>query len=293
MPSPFTIVWTALQNLWWLLALAAVLALMRLPAVKGWLGECWLHLILHLGLDRRHYRLYRNVTLPTEDGSTQIDHIVVSRFGVFVVETKNYRGWIFGKPHDKMWTQQIYRHKSRFQNPLRQNYKHVRTLAELVELGGDTLFSVIAFVGEAEFKTPMPDNVTGPAGCLAYIRARTREVLSEEQVAGVCDRIATGRLAQTRATARAHAAHVRELHAQKHAPEQAPEQAPERKAEPKFEPQLAPPPVPAPKPVDSACPRCGGKLDDYTFKTGARAGLAFRGCVRFPACDYRVELPAR
>jgi hypothetical protein len=213
------------------------------------------------------------VTLPTEDGSTQIDHVVVSRFGVFVVETKNYGGWIFGKPRDKMWTQQIYRRKSSFQNPLRQNYKHVRTLAELAELGDDALFSVIAFVGAAEFKTPMPDNVTGAAGCLAYIRARNREVLSEEQVARVCDRIAAGRLAPTRATARAHAAHVRELHARKQAPE------------PKPEPQLTQPSAPA-------CPRCGGKLDDYTFKTGARAGLAFRGCVRFPACDYRVELPA-
>jgi hypothetical protein len=105
-------------------------------------------------------------------------------------------------------------------------------------------------------------------------------VLSDEQVTRVCDRIATGRLAPTRATARAHAAHVRELHAQKPAPE------------PKREPQLAPQADPAPKPASPACPRCGGRLDDYTFKTGARAGLAFRGCVRFPACDYRVELPA-
>jgi hypothetical protein len=286
MPNPFAILLSAALSYWWLLLVVLVANLLRLPAVKGWLGELWLHLILHLGLDRQRYRLYRNVTLPTEDGSTQIDHIVVSRFGVFVVETKNYGGWIFGKPRDKMWTQQIYRHKSSFQNPLRQNYKHVRTLAELVELGDDVLFSVIAFVGAAEFKTPMPDNVTGAAGCLAYIRARTEEVLSEEQVARIAGRIAAGRLAPTRATARAHVAHVRELHAQKQAHQPTPE--------PKPEPQLAPQrdPAPTPKPAAPACPRCGGKLDDYTFKTGAKAGLAFRGCVRFPACDYRVELPA-
>jgi ssDNA-binding Zn-finger/Zn-ribbon topoisomerase 1 len=79
---------------------------------------------------------------------------------------------------------------------------------------------------------------------------------------------------------------VRELHAQKQAHQPTPE--------PKPEPQLAPQrdPAPTPKPAAPACPRCGGKLDDYTFKTGAKAGLAFRGCVRFPACDYRVELPA-
>jgi len=47
-------------------------------------------------LDKSRYHLIKNVTLPTEDGTTQIDHILISEFGVFVVETKNMKGWTFG-----------------------------------------------------------------------------------------------------------------------------------------------------------------------------------------------------
>jgi len=47
-----------------------------------------------LFLPKEQYTVLHNITLPTDDGTTQIDHIVVSRFGVFVVETKNMKGWI-------------------------------------------------------------------------------------------------------------------------------------------------------------------------------------------------------
>ena len=99
------------------------------------------------------------MTLPTEDGTTQIDHIIVSKYGIFVVETKNMNGWIFGSERQKMWTQQIYRHKTKFQNPLHQNYKHVKTLENALDIEPEKIVSVIVFVGEATFKTSMPANV--------------------------------------------------------------------------------------------------------------------------------------
>ena len=52
-------------------------------------------------LPKEDYHLIKNITLPTGDGTTQIDHILVSRFGVFVIETKNMKGWIFGSAHQK------------------------------------------------------------------------------------------------------------------------------------------------------------------------------------------------
>jgi hypothetical protein len=51
------------------------------------------------------YHLLNHVTLPVSDGTTQVDHILVSRFGVFVIETKDYQGWIFGSPDSRQWTQ--------------------------------------------------------------------------------------------------------------------------------------------------------------------------------------------
>ena len=74
------------------------------PWFKGVFGEFQVNLILKR-LPRDEYHLIKNVTLPTADGTTQIDHIVVSKFGVFVVETKNMKGWIFGSAGQTQWTQ--------------------------------------------------------------------------------------------------------------------------------------------------------------------------------------------
>ncbi|MGZ5056464.1 MAG: nuclease-related domain-containing protein, partial [Methylobacter sp.] len=57
-------------------------------------------------LDQETYKLFKNVTLPTEEDSTQIDHIIVSRFGVFVIEIKNMKGWNLAA-QQKNWTQQM------------------------------------------------------------------------------------------------------------------------------------------------------------------------------------------
>ncbi|WP_350617509.1 nuclease-related domain-containing protein, partial [Pseudomonas sp. HY7a-MNA-CIBAN-0227] len=77
-----------------------------------------------------------NVTLPLPNGgSTQIDHVIVSIYGIFVIETKNYKGWIFGNEKQRQWTQAFPNgRKYKFQNPLRQNYLHIKTLADLLEL---------------------------------------------------------------------------------------------------------------------------------------------------------------
>jgi restriction system protein len=71
------------------------------------------------------YHLLNHLTFCTEDGTTQVDHILVCRFGVFVIETKHYSGWLFGGLNDQTWTQVHFARKFRFQNPIRQNYKHL------------------------------------------------------------------------------------------------------------------------------------------------------------------------
>ena len=64
--------------------------------VKGWIGEAASALTQKVLLDPKIYTSIHNVTLQTGNGTTQIDHIIVSRHGIFVVETKNMDGWIFG-----------------------------------------------------------------------------------------------------------------------------------------------------------------------------------------------------
>ncbi|MEG2076199.1 MAG: nuclease-related domain-containing protein, partial [Victivallaceae bacterium] len=65
------------------------------PAVKGKFGEWLVALCLKLGLDKNKYRILNNVMISDNaDGTTQIDHVVLSPFGIFVIETKNMKGWI-------------------------------------------------------------------------------------------------------------------------------------------------------------------------------------------------------
>ena len=104
------------------------------------------------------YHLMNHLTIQMPDGTTQIDHILVSRFGVFVIETKNYNGWVFADPTQKTWTQVLFRLRFKFQNPIFQNYRHVRAVRDLLDfLPSEVIRSVVVFTGGAEFKTPIPD----------------------------------------------------------------------------------------------------------------------------------------
>jgi len=205
--------------LWYLLPLVLVAALVKSPWFKGKVGESLVNVAARLFLDKSRYHLIKNVTLPTEDGTTQIDHVLVSEFGVFVVETKNMRGWIFGGPEQRFWTQKIYRSNHKFQNPLHQNYKHVKTLQALLGLGDHQIHSVVVFFGDSTFKTPMPANVTQGLGYVRYIKSRQEEVLSPAQVQEIRDKVAAGRLKASFATDCAHAQHVRELVAERYGEE--------------------------------------------------------------------------
>lgn len=159
------------------LCLLLVVKFFKSPIVKGWLGEWQVRRGLKR-LDPAVYRHFHDLYLPRPDGqgTTQIDHVVISPFGILVIETKNYRGWIFGTEKQREWTQQIYRRKSRFQNPLHQNQLHVRALSNFLGLPEERFFPVVFFVGNAEFKTPMPGNVIN-RGLTSWIKAHAVPLL--------------------------------------------------------------------------------------------------------------------
>ena len=73
---------------WWLLPLLVVASIAKTSWFKGVLGEWMVKLSAKFLLDSNKYKALHNVTLKTPDGTTQIDHIFVSRVGIFVVETK-------------------------------------------------------------------------------------------------------------------------------------------------------------------------------------------------------------
>ncbi len=125
-----------------------------MSSFKGILGETVINVAMWLKLEKDVYHRLNNITLPlTNGGSTQIDHVIVSVYGIFVIETKNYKGWIFGNEKQRQWTQVVMGRKYKFQNPLRQNYLHIKTLSDLLDLEMSYFHSMIAFIGECELKT--------------------------------------------------------------------------------------------------------------------------------------------
>ena len=137
-----------LLHLWYLIPIILIVAFLKSPWGKGIIGEFLVNTSSKIKLDKDKYHLIKNVTLPTEDGTTQIDHIIVSEYGIFVVETKNMKGWIFGDEKQKYWTQKIYKNTNKFQNPLHQNYKHIKTIENALGVDKDKIFSLIVFAGD-------------------------------------------------------------------------------------------------------------------------------------------------
>ncbi|MDX2370847.1 MAG: nuclease-related domain-containing protein [Colwellia sp.] len=192
--NPLDIIIKALSYSWPIWIMVLLLGILRLPSVKGRLGELYVSKGLRNKLPSDQYRIINDVTLPLDDGgTTQIDHIIVSSFGIFVIETKNMKGWIFGSEKQARWTQTIYRTKHSFQNPLRQNYKHTQTLSLLLNLSHGLFHSIIIFTSNAELKTNMPANVGHLKGMVAFIMSfktgliKPNEQLQiEERINNIC-----------------------------------------------------------------------------------------------------------
>ncbi|MBZ0330741.1 NERD domain-containing protein [Halomonas sp. ANAO-440] len=247
----YAIIFEAARPLWWVLPVVVLLSIFKSRWFKGIFGEAFVKLIAKLRLPADEYRGIHNVTLATPDGTTQIDHVLVSRYGIFVIETKHMTGWIFGSERQAQWTQKIYRKSFKFQNPLRQNYKHVKALEALLDVPADTIHSLVVFSGSAVFKTRMPGNVTIGGGYVRYIKLFREPVLSDSQVQEVLESITTGRLAPNRQT---HRQHVKQLKA-------------------RFESS-----------AERTCSKCGSDMVLRTSKRDANAGNRFWGCSAYPKC---------
>jgi restriction system protein len=157
------------------------------------------------------YHLLNSVTLQVEDGTTQIDHVLVLRFGVFVIETKHYKGWIFANAKSPVWTQVLFKRKYKFQNPLHQNYKHVKAVQALLDfLPAEQVRSAVVFTGSGEFRTPRPDGVFSALGLVQHLKSFTQEVISENRLQFCVGRLESRRLALTRQTDVEHRASLQQ-----------------------------------------------------------------------------------
>jgi restriction system protein len=176
-------------------------------------GEALVRDAIITNLPSDSWHLLNNITLKLDKGTTQVDHILVSRFGVFVIETKHYSGWIFGDANSKDWTQVIYKKKFRFQNPLRQNFKHLKAVQELLDfIPPEHIFPMVVFTGDATFKTDHPRGVHTLGSLLLYFKGLNEELLTENRMQFCVGRLECKRLALTRMTDVEHQEHLAAKH---------------------------------------------------------------------------------
>lgn len=130
------------------------------------------------------YFLFNNIIINSKNNiSTQIDHIVVSKFGIFVIESKDLSGWIFGSKNSPTWTQSMPGAvKYKFQNPIHQNYGHLMALKELMPFAKDNFYNIVVFTGNAEIKTERIENVLYLDELIENIKKHSQEKLNENEV---------------------------------------------------------------------------------------------------------------
>jgi restriction system protein len=237
--------------LWWILPTIVALLILKSARFKGATGEALVRFSARLKLHPETYRALHNVSLKGGSGTTQIDHIIVSRFGVFVIETKHMKGWIFGSERDSQWTQSIFGNSYSFQNPLRQNYRHVKVLEAALDIPAAAIHSLVVFSGASTFMSRQPANVFHGQEYIGHIKSFQAPILSEAKVRDILEKLQATRLPPTLATRRLHIQNVRSLKTSY---------------------------------AEKPCPRCGSPMILRTARSGWNAGKQFWGCSTYPRC---------
>jgi hypothetical protein len=223
------------------------------PKIKGDKGEYRIARRLNK-LKRKGYIVLNDVLIETDRGSSQIDHVVVSVYGIFVIETKNYSGWIHGHENSEYWTQTIYKHKTKFRNPVRQNHGHIFALKKVLrDFKHVPYHPIIVFSGSAELKNVYANlPVIYDYELLRTIRQKSETIhLSDEQVQRIADRINKVRIHGSKEKK----AHVRRVQNRFYVRNQ--------------------------RERSSLCPDCGGDLMVRQGRFGK-----FYGCSNYPGCRY-------
>lgn len=201
----------------------------------------------------RNGKILRNVYLPKDNGETsELDVIFITQKGIFVFESKNYSGWIFGDEKGQKWTAMLpNKQKNYFYNPIKQNKTHLKWMRSFV--GDDVpLFSIIVFSNRCELKKVLVESndikVIKRDRTYATVRDiwdANNDVLSNERIEELY--LSLKELTNVdKATKDAHIDNINK----------------------------------------NICPRCGSKLVLRTAKKGPNAGNQFYGCSAFPKCRY-------
>ncbi len=208
------------------------------------------------------YITLNDVLLPTRYGTTQIDHIVVSPYAIFVIETKNYKGWIFGHQDSEEWTQSLLGKKRmwgwsseqhKFRNPIRQNLAHFRAVRDILkDIGDFTIIPIVAFSDRADLNITTPNHtVINWSDLRAVIKSYQTPSISLDNIQRIVTQLSTVNIT-TEGSREQHAQQAQTIQQNR---------------------DLAI--------ANRCCPNCGGQLVERKGKYGS-----FFGCLNYPNCRF-------
>lgn len=236
------------NSFFWFLLVLGVLSTIYYKKFRGFMGEFWVKTELNK-LPKNKYIVLNNIMISSSKGTHQIDHIVISEYGIFVIEMKNYFGLITGDEYKDKWIQHLGKNKYYFNNPIHQNYGHIKALEELLQLDNKKFISVICISNQAKVKVKS-SNVVQLDFLNGLIRAYNEKIINGN-LDDIRIKIESNNIVDREARNR----HVQNIKNTIKGNEE--------------------------KVQSNICPRCGGQLVERNGKYGK-----FIGCSNYPKCRY-------
>lgn len=222
-----------------------------IPKIKGIIGEKSISSILYL-LDKSKYSVINNIVLERDTKTSQIDHVVISDFGIFVIETKNYKGWIVGNEKSEHWTQVLFKRKQRFYNPIKQNMGHINVLKTyLSKYPSINYIPIVVFLSKSDIKVKTTYNIINSRQLIQTIKKYNEINLEQREKEDIYKIINEANLVDTYDKTE----HIKSI----------------KKLIQKRKRDIQ----------DNKCPQCGEKLVLRNGKYGK-----FLGCTSYPRCKF-------
>ena len=144
---------TIMDNFWiYFIIFISIIYYLVSNRLRGYLGEIKASNVLNK-LPKKDYKVINDLMLFSDNKTHQIDHLVVSPYGIFVIEMKNYQGKVVGNTFKDNWKQYIGSKTNSFYSPVKQNYGHLRCVSDVLDISMNDLIPVIVFSNETEIQT--------------------------------------------------------------------------------------------------------------------------------------------
>ena len=222
--------------------------------IIGFAGEYWVQ--KELNRLPGEYLFLSDVMLEIDGKTTQIDHIVFSKYGIFVIETKQRNTYITGNEHDKYWIVKAGRKKHYMYNPIHQNYGHKKAIEQILGLEDKQVIDIVCVSGQA--------NLRIKSNKVVRVERLVDRILFEKEEK-IEDYVSMAH--------RINAMNIVDKNYRKQHIEDIKENINNNNEELRKEV------------VMNRCPRCGNELVIRKGKTGE-----FVGCLSFPKCRYTKEI---